>query len=324
MKGNIAMTHSPALNSHTIKSRKPIIKSIAADIRKNGILYLMLLPVVAFFLIFHYVPMYGAQIAFKNFSPGLGIWNSPWVGFDQFVSFFHSRYFTRVVSNTLMINLKDLLFGFPVPIILALMINEVRKNFYKKAVQTISYLPHFVSQVVMCGLIFEFCSLDGLFNFLRGIFGLEAVPLLQKSELFQGIYVGSSIWQGAGWGSIIYLAALTAIDQEQYESAYIDGAGRLRQIWSITLPNLLPTIMIMLILRIGQMMNIGVEKVMLLYNPMTYETADVISTFVYRKGILEGSYSFSSAVGLFNSAINFVLLASVNFISKKLTKTSLW
>ena len=294
------------------------------DLNKNGCLYLMLLPVVAFFLVFHYYPMYGAQIAFKDFSPGLGILGSPWVGFKHFISFFESRYFERVVRNTLLINLKDIIFGFPAPILLALMINEVTNRYYKKAVQTISYLPHFVSQVVMCGLLFEFCSLDGLFNSIRNFFGLESTAILQHAEWFQGIYVASGIWQGVGWGSIIYLSALASIDQEQYESAIIDGAGKLKQMLYITLPNIVPTIMIMLILRIGQMMNIGVEKVMLLYNPMTYETADVISTFVYRKGILEASYSFSSAVGLFNSVINFVLLVTVNFVSKKTTETSLW
>lgn len=318
------MTHLSNIESGILKTKSPITTRISSDLRKNGALYLMLLPVVIFFLIFHYQPMYGAQIAFKNFSPGLGVWDSPWVGFDHFLSFFNSRHFARVVGNTLMINLKDIIFGFPAPIILALLINEVSNRFFKKTVQTISYLPHFISQVVMCGLIFEFCSLDGLFNNIRNVFGLESIAFLQKAELFQGIYVGSSIWQGVGWGSIIYLSALTAIDQEQYESAHMDGAGRLRQIWSITLPNLLPTIMIMLILRIGQMMNIGVEKVMLLYNPLTYDTADVISTFVYRKGILEANYSFSSAVGLFNSGINFILLLTVNSISKKLTQTSLW
>ena len=294
------------------------------DLNKNGCLYLMLLPVVAFFLVFHYYPMYGAQIAFKDFSPGLGILGSPWVGFKHFIPFFESRYFERVVRNTLLINLKDIIFGFPAPILLALMINEVTNRYYKKAVQTISYLPHFVSQVVMCGLLFEFCSLDGLFNSIRNFFGLESTANLQHAEWFQGIYVASGIWQGVGWGSIIYLSALASIDQEQYESAIIDGAGKLKQMLYITLPNIVPTIMIMLILRIGQMMNIGVEKVMLLYNPMTYETADVISTFVYRKGILEASYSFSSAVGLFNSVINFVLLVTVNLVSKKTTETSLW
>ena len=294
------------------------------DLNKNGCLYLMLLPVVASFLVFHYYPMYGAQIAFKDFSPGLGILGSPWVGFKHFISFFESRYFERVVRNTLLINLKDIIFGFPAPILLALMINEVTNRYYKKAVQTISYLPHFVSQVVMCGLLFEFCSLDGLFNSICNFFGLESTAILQHAEWFQGIYVASGIWQGVGWGSIIYLSALASIDQEQYESAIIDGAGKLKQMLYITLPNIVPTVMIMLILRIGQMMNIGVEKVMLLYNPMTYETADVISTFVYRKGILEASYSFSSAVGLFNSVINFVLLVTVNFVSKKTTETSLW
>jgi len=315
---------STFLKKGGLKAKAPLAVRLKNDLGKNGCLYLMLAPTVFFFLLFHYYPMFGAQIAFKDFSPGLGITGSPWVGFKHFISFFNSRHFVRVVRNTIFINLKDLVFGFPAPILLALMINEVNNHLFKKTAQTISYLPHFVSQVVMCGLLFEFSSLDGLFNNIRELFGLTAVPILQNPAWFQGIYVASGIWQGAGWGSIVYLSALTSIDQEQYESAIIDGAGRFRQIWYITLPNLVPTIMIMLILRIGQMMNIGVEKVMLLYNPLTYETADVISTFVYRKGILEASYSFSAAVGLFNSAINFVLLVTVNYISKKTTETSLW
>lgn len=308
----------------TVYQKKPLARRLHADLKKNGCLYLMLIPVIAFFLIFHYYPMYGAQIAFRNFRPALGIQGSPWVGLKHFISFFNGRYFSRVVGNTLSISLKNLLFGFPAPILLALMINEVRNNTYKRCVQTISYLPHFVSQVVMCGLLFEFCSYTGLFNDVRALFGLEPILFLQQPEMFQTIYVASDIWQGVGWGSIIYLSALTSIDQEQYESAKLDGAGRLKQIWYITLPNLLPTIMIMLILRIGQMMNIGSEKVLLLYNPLTYEKADVISTFVYRKGILEASYSFSAAVGLFNSVINFLLLVTVNFISRKTTESSLW
>lgn len=306
------------------KSSVPFGLRLKRNIQKNYCLYIMLLPVVAFFLIFHYYPMYGAQIAFKDFRPGLGIEGSEWVGFKHFLKFFNSRYFERVVGNTLSINLKNLLLGFPAPILLALMINEVQSRAYKRTVQTISYLPHFVSQVVMCGLLYEFCSYTGLFNSIRGFFGLEPILFLQQPSMFQGIYVASDIWQGVGWGSIIYLSALTAIDQEQYESARLDGAGRLQQIWYITLPNLLPTIMIMLILRFGQMMNIGSEKVLLLYNPLTYEKADVISTFVYRKGILEASYSYSAAVGLFNSVINFLLLVTVNAISRKTTESSLW
>ncbi len=306
------------------RSRVPMGRRILNDLKKNKYLYLMLLPIIAFFLIFHYYPMYGAQIAFRDFRPALGITGSKWVGWKHFLSFFKSRYFNRVVGNTLSINLKNLVFGFPAPILLALMINEVRSVKYKKTVQTISYLPHFVSQVVMCGLLFEFCSYSGLFNNIWEAFGYKPILFLQQPGLFQGIYVASDIWQGVGWESIIYLSALTAIDQEQYESARLDGAGRLKQIWYITLPNILPTIMIMLILRVGQMMSVGREKVLLLYNPLTYDTADVISTFVYRKGILEASYSFSAAVGLFNSVINFVMLISVNYISKKTTENSLW
>lgn len=305
-------------------NQKPLLVRLRNDLNRNKYIYLLLLPTIIYFLVFHYYPMYGAQIAFKNFRPGLGIEGSPWVGLKHFISFFNGRYFKRTVLNTLSISLKDLIFGFPAPILLALMINEVQNSHYKKAVQTISYLPHFISQVVICGLLFEFCSYTGLFNSIRQAFGLDPILFLQEPSLFQGIYVASDIWQGIGWGSIIYLSALTSIDQEQYESARLDGAGRLQQIIYITIPNILPTIMIMLILRIGKMMSVGSEKILLLYNPMTYDTADVISTFVYRKGILEASYSFSAAVGLFNSVINFVLLVSVNFLSRRLTESSLW
>jgi putative aldouronate transport system permease protein len=297
---------------------------IVRDLLKNKYIYLMALPMLAYYIIFHYVPMYGAIIAFKNFSPMKGILGSPWAGFVHFQSFFDSVYFFRVVRNTLVINLFGLLFGFPAPIILALLLNEVRHRTYKRIVQTISYLPHFISIMVVCGIIMDFTSRNGMINDILVFFGGERFNLLAKPELFRGIYVGSDIWQSIGWGSIIYLAALSAIDVEQYEAATIDGAGRWRKIWYISIPGILPTIVILLILRMGSMMNVGFEKIILLYNAGTYETADVISSFVYRKGLLEFNYSFSSAVGLFNSFINFSLLLSANWISRKLNETSLW
>nr|WP_248930795.1 ABC transporter permease subunit [Paenibacillus hamazuiensis] len=284
----------------------------------------MMLPGFLYYIVFHYIPMYGATIAFKQFTPAAGIWDSPWVGFKHFQDFFKSYYFWRIIKNTLLINLYSLLFGFPAPILLALLLNEVRKMWFKKTVQTLTYLPHFVSVMIICGLIVDFTSKNGLINDIIVWFGGTRDNLLMKAELFRTIFVSSGIWQEIGWGSIIYLAALSGIDQELYDAANIDGAGRFRQILSVTLPGIMPTIIILLILRIGHMMDVGFEKIILLYNPSTYETADVISSFVYRKGIVDANYSYSSAIGLFNSLINFVLLIGANKLSKKFSDSSLW
>ena len=286
--------------------------------------YLMAVPVIAFYVIFHYMPMYGAIIAFKNFRPGLGIWGSPWVGLTHFESFFSGVFFGRLIRNTLTINFYALILGFPAPIILALLLNEVRHSVFKRAVQTISYLPYFISVVVVCGMIMDFFSGDGLVNYIITAFGGDRVRFLARPEYFRSIFVGSGIWQGVGWGSIIYLAAISGIDAELYEAAVIDGAGRWKQILHVTLPGLSTTIIILLILRFGEMMTIGYEKIILLYNPSTYETADVISSYVYRRGLLKADYSFSTAVGLFNSAVNLVLLYAANTISRKVNDTSLW
>jgi len=314
-------------NRETIEINVPNISKweiIRKDVARNKYIYLMLLPVVAYYVIFHYVPLYGAQIAFRNFSPSKGIWGSKWVGFKYFEQFFDSYYFGRLLRNTVLISLYDLIFGFPAPIILALLLNEIKNDIFKRTVQTVTYLPHFISLVVVCGMILDFCSRDGLINNILNYFGIESIPFMIQPQWFRTIYVASNIWQGIGWGSIIYLAALSNIDPQLYEAATIDGAGRFKQALHVTLPGILPTIVIMLILRIGQLLNVGSEKILLLYNPSTYETADVISTFVYRKGILEASYSYSTAVGLFNSLINFALLIVANYVSRQLTETSLW
>ena len=287
-------------------------------------LYIMILPVLAFYTLFCYKPMYGAIMAFKNYSPKLGIWGSPWAGLQYFDEFVSNPYFWRILKNTLTISISALVFSFPAPIILALLINELRGKWFPRIVQTLSYLPHFISLVVVCSLIKEFTVQTGIVNDFLAMFGIERQTMLNNPKLFVPIYVLSDIWQGIGWGSIIYLAALTGIDQELYEAAKIDGAGRWKQTLHVTIPCIVPTIIIMLILRIGGLMNVGYEKIILLYNPSIYETSDVISSFVYRKGILERSYSYSSAVGLFNSAINCLLLFGSNWISGKLNNTSLW
>ncbi|MGG6312436.1 ABC transporter permease [Paenibacillus macerans] len=294
------------------------------DFRMNKYLYLMMIPVVAYYLIFHYGPMYGAVIAFKDFSPIKGILGSDWVGLKHFEDFFGSYYFLRVLKNTVLISLYTLFFEFPAPIILALLINEVRRRYFKRVVQTITYMPYFISLVVICGIITDFTNADGLINRLFMLVGYDGQAMLQKPELFRPIYVLSEIWQRIGWESIIYIAALMSIDLEQYEAARMDGASRLKQMVYITLPGLLPVITIMFILRMGNLLNVGFEKIILLYNPVTYETADVISSFVYRKGLLEFGWSYSSAVGLFNSVINLVLLVSANYISRKVNENSLW
>ncbi|MEG6588459.1 ABC transporter permease [Paenibacillus barengoltzii] len=294
------------------------------DFRLNKYLYLMMIPVIAYYVIFHYGPMYGAIIAFKDFTPVKGILGSDWVGLKHFEEFFGSYYFLRVLKNTILISLYTLIFEFPAPIILALLINEVRRRYFKRVVQTITYMPYFISLVVICGIITDFTNADGLINRLFMLFGYDGQAMLQKPELFRPIYVMSEIWQRIGWESIIYIAALMSIDLEQYEAARIDGASRLKQMFYITLPGLVPVITIMFILRIGNLLNVGFEKIILLYNPITYETADVISTFVYRKGLLEFGWSYSSAVGLFNSVINLALLISANYISRKVNENSLW
>jgi putative aldouronate transport system permease protein len=297
---------------------------IRKDLYNNRHIYLMLLPVVAYFLLFHYQPMYGAQIAFKNFSPVRGIWGSRWAGLKHYRAFFRSYYAWRIIRNTLVLNLYQIFFGFPAPIVLALLLNELYSSAYKRTVQTVTYMPHFISLVVVCGIILDFLARDGAVNEILAFLGFEPKPFMIMPEWFRFVYVSSGIWQQVGWGSIVYLAALSGINPELYEAATVDGASRWRQTWAVTLPGIAPTIIIMLILRMGRMMNIGLEKVLLLYNPSIYESADVISTFVYRKGLLEMSFSYSTAVDLFNSVINFLMLVIVNRMSRALTRMSLW
>ncbi|RAV16063.1 ABC transporter permease [Paenibacillus contaminans] len=302
-----------------------MLKTTAAkDFRKNKTIYLLALPVIAYYLVFHYGPMYGVQIAFKDFSPSLGIADSPWVGFRHFTEFFNGFYFWRVIRNTLLISLYSIAFGFPASIVLALLLNELRSRLFKRTVQSITYLPHFISLVVVVGMMVDFLSADGLINQIIAAFGFETRSFLQEPKWFRFLYVSSGIWQEVGWGSIIYLAAIAGIDPTLYEAAKVDGAGRFKQILHITIPGIMPTIAILFILRMGSVMSVGDEKILLMYNPMTYETADVIGTYVYRKGILETSYSFSSAVGLFNAVINFAFLLLTNLISKRSGGTKLF
>lgn len=317
-------TMKTAVGARTKAARQSLWITMGRDLKRNKLLYLMVLPVIAYYLIFDYGPMYGLQIAFKDYSPGDGIWSSPWVGFNHFVEFFNSYYFWRLIRNTLLINVYELIFGFPAPIILALLFNELRRQYFKRIVQTITYLPHFISIVVVVGMLVDFLARDGLVNQLLSMLGFAAKSYLSEPEWFRFLYVSSGIWQQVGWGSIIYLAALSTIDPTLYEAARVDGAGRWKQMVHITIPGIMPTVIILLILKMGSMMSVGSEKILLMYNPLTYDTADVISTFVYRKGILEASYSYTTAVGLFNAVIAFTLLILSNSISKRVSETKLW
>jgi putative aldouronate transport system permease protein len=290
---------------------------------KNWQLYVFLLPAFIYFLIFHYAPMYGLQIAFKNYMANRGIWGSPWVGFVHFERFFNSYYFWTLLKNTLLISLYQLSL-FPVPILIALSINEVRKARFKRFVQMVTYMPHFISVVVMVGMILAFLSpTTGIVNNVIRYFGGESIPFMTEPGWFKSIYVLSGEWQNAGWGTIIYLAALSGINPELHEAAQIDGASRFQRIRHINIPGILPTVIILFILNMGSFMGIGFEKIYLMQNPLNMEASDVIQTHVYRNGLLQAQYSYSSAIGLFNNLINFVILLTFNRIARR-TGTSLW
>lgn len=297
---------------------------IKRDFKINKAVYLMVAPIILFFIIFHYIPMTGLVMAFQRFKPGTGIFGSEWVGFKHFVDFFSGIYFFRVLRNTFLISFYDLIVGFPAPIIFALLLNEVRNRAFKRTVQTISYMPYFISMVIICGLIVEFTNSTGFVAQIVSLLGGKPVNFLARPEYFRSIFVLSNIWQGIGFSSIIYLATLSSIDQELYEAATIDGANRWRQTWHITLPGIASTIIILLILRLGSLLTVGFEKIILLYSPATYVTADVIGSYVFRKGLVEFNYSFSTAVGLFNSVISLILIICANTLSRKYSETSLF
>ncbi|MED3803346.1 ABC transporter permease [Lysinibacillus xylanilyticus] len=319
---------SPSKTKRLFKKQSKVKKNHWIEwkksIRKNWELYLLLAPVILYFLIFHYYPLYGLQIAFKDFIATKGITGSPWVGFKHFERFFDSYYFWRLIKNTIGIGVFTLLVSFPVPIIIALLLNEVKSLRFKKFVQTIIYAPHFLSTVVVVGMLLLFLKSDGMINQVITLFGGTPIDFISEPAWFKSIYVLSDVWQTMGWSSIIYIAALSAVDPAQHEAAMMDGASKFQRIIHINIPAIMPTIVILFILNVGSVMAIGFEKVFLLQNDLNMSTSDVISTFVYRSGILEAQYSFSAAVGLFNSIINFILLIMVNRIAKKVSDTSLW
>lgn len=305
--------------------RSKAFRWLRREWRNRRYLYLMSLPVLVFIILFRYVPMYGVIIAFKQFSPRKGILDSAWVGFKHFQSFFNSFYAGRVIGNTIKLSVYSLVFNFPAPIILALLLNEVRHARYKRVVQTITYMPYFISMVVICGIIRDFVAADGPISLLVQFFGGTDKNLLTIPSAYRPIYIASDTWQYIGFSSIIYLAAIAGVDMELYEAGAIDGiTTRLQRIRYITLPSILPTIAILFILQIGNLMNVGNEKTILLYNDQIMETSDIIASFVYRKGLLEANYSYAAAVGLFNSVINCVLLVLANMFSARTTDSSLW
>lgn len=294
-------------------------------IAKNYDLYLMLIPVLLFYLIFRYVPMYGIQIAFRDYNPGLGFLKSPWVGWEHFERFFSSFRFSRMIVNTVMINVYQIIFQFPLPIIFAIIVNEVRRKRFKAFVLNTTYIPHFLSTVVVVALISTVTNPEyGVINQLIEYFGGEPIRFLEESSWFKPVYVGSGIWQNMGWSSLIYLGALAGIDPVLYEAAQVDGASKLQQIFRITIPCIMPTVMIMLILKIGGIMDLGVDKVLLMQNDLNIYSSDVIPVYVYRTGVREGDFSYAAAIDLFNNIINFLMLLSANRISKKLSGSSLW
>lgn len=297
-------------------------------LRKNKLYYSLIVPGIIYFLVFHYTPMFGLIIAFKDVAPFDGLremLTADWVGLKHFQNFFNSYYFWDIIENTLLISLYRLLFGFPAPILLALLLNEVGNMAFKRSVQTISYLPHFLSMVVVAGLLTTLLTTDGgLANEIVKLFGYEPVSFLTDERYFRSVIVASGIWKEVGWGMIIYLAAIAGIDMQQYEAARIDGAGRMRQIWHITLPGMRHIIVILFILQIGGVMEAGFEQIFLLYSPPVYDVADIIDTYVYRKGLVEVQYSFGVAVGLFKSAIAVVLIIGTNWLAKKFGQEGIW
>ncbi len=300
-------------------------RRLLARIVRNRQLYLFLLPAIAFFAIFQYGPMYGLQLAFKDFIAVDGIWGSPWIGLHNFQTFFSSYFFWQLLKNTLTISGYSLLAGFPFPILLALMLNEVRNGAYKKIVQTVSYAPHFISTVVMVGMIMIFLHPEsGLVASLYRLLGRQPVPFMNKAPYFQSIYVWTGVWQSVGWNSVIFFATLASVDPQLHEAALIDGASRMQRIWYINVPVIMPTTIILFILNAGQIMNVGFEKIFLMQNPFNSDASEVIATYVYKMGVTGGRFAFSTAVGLFNSVINCAVLILVNRIAKAVSSVGIW
>ncbi len=310
--------------NHSLYQRS-LGKRLALGLRNSWRLYVLLIPALAFVFIFQYIPLYGVQIAFRNYVTTKGFWGSEWVGLEHFIYFLNSPQFPILLRNTLTISVYSLLWGFPIPIILALLLNEAKVPWFKKLVQNLTYAPYFISTVVIVSMITNFFSpTSGIVNTFIKNMGGEAIDFMGKNEYFRTLYIGSGIWQGTGWSSIIYLGALAGIDPELHEAAQIDGASRMRRIWHINLPGILPTIVMLLILNLGGILGVGFEKIYLMQNALNLEISEVISTYVYKVGIQGAKFSYTTAIGLFNSVINFLMLLLVNSISKKVSEISLF
>ncbi|MFB9279011.1 ABC transporter permease [Cohnella cellulosilytica] len=292
---------------------------------RNYQLYLLLLPPLVYYIAFHYVPMYGVQIAFKQFNATLGISGSPWIGFTHFERFFSYYNFTTILTNTVVISLYALAVGFFTPILLAIMINEVRHRWFRKLVQNATYMPHFLSVVVVVGMMVSFTSLNsGVVNRLIELLGGTPIAFMMESSWFKTLFVMSNVWEHMGWNAIIYLAALAGISPELYEAAIVDGAGKWKRIIHVSIPGIMSTVIVLLILRVGQLLNVGFEKILLMQNDANLSASDVISTYLYRSGLLEGQFSYAAAVGLFNSVCNFAILILANYLARRMSENSLW
>lgn len=317
---------NPGIQERSMPRPKTALGKAAFYLRRDLLLYLMITPVLVWYAIFVYKPMYGLVVAFQDFSVWKGISGSEWVGFKNFERFFNSPYFFRTLKNTVLFNVYKLIFDFPAPIILALLLNEVRKSWFKRSVQTLTYLPHFISVVVVAGIVTNFLAPgNGLVNIILDKLGYDKIYFLTVPEYFRTIYIISfDIWKDVGFGAIVYIAALAGINPELYEAAEADGASRLRKMWHISLPGILPTIIIFLLLRISNFIEMGHEAIILLYQPITYETADILSSYAYRSGIVSGHYDLGAAVGLFTNTVGLILVVICNRISNRLTGSGLW
>ena len=315
------LSNNLSVNKNTKQSKK---HSALKEILLQYDLFLMVFPAFILVVIFNYAPMYGLTIAFKNYNIMEGILNSPWAGFKHFKQLFTSLDFKRVLVNTVLISVYRLIFQFPVPIILALMLNDVKNRKFKRVIQNVTYLPHFVSWAIFGAIVIDILAKDGIINRMLSLFDVKPILFLTKKQYFRTIVVASQTWKEAGWSAIIYLSALSAIDPQLYEAAIVDGAGKLRQIWHITLPGITSTIMFIIILRLGALLSTDVEQILMLYNPLVYDTGDVIGTYIFRVGLGQMKYDFTTAVGLFQSLIGFILVLISNYLSKKTAETGLF
>lgn len=312
------------MNSHSKSDSTGKIKQFLKPYATQKYLLLMMLPGLLVIFIFHYIPIFGIIISFKDYDPGRGILRSEWVGLKWFILFFKNPFAYRLIRNTLLLAFYGLIFSFPAPIILALLLNEIGSAFYKRFAQSISYLPYFISAVIIVGMLKEFSFTDGIFNRIRALVGLEQVIFFSDSRYFRSLFIGSGIWQNVGWGSILYLAAISGVNTSLYESAIIDGASRWRRMLHVTLPSILPTVSILFILSVGYMLSLDVQKVLLMYSPVIYETADIIGTYVFREGIMGARYSYTAAIGFLMSVVSFIFLYLANRLSKVISEHSLW